>query len=39
MEKLFRNYNSLERPIENDKYSLNVAIALSVQQIVDIVLA
>jgi hypothetical protein len=37
MEKLFKNYNYLERPIENDKNTLNVAIDLSVQQIVDIV--
>ena len=34
---LFKNYNPLERPVENDNESLLVNVGLSLQQIVDIV--
>ena len=37
LEKLFRKYNPIERPVENDTESLNVTIGLALQQIVDVV--
>jgi nicotinic acetylcholine receptor alpha-10 len=36
LEHLFKNYDSLERPVQNENESLNVSINLSVQQIVDV---
>ena len=35
---LFKNYDPAERPVENEEDSLMVAVGLSVQQIVDIVI-
>ena len=37
LTNLFKNYNPLERPVENDADSLDVLVGLSIQQIVDIV--
>jgi hypothetical protein len=37
LKKLFINYDSAERPVEKDTESLNVTLALSLQQIVDVV--
>jgi len=37
LEKLFRKYNPIERPVEKDTESLNVTIGLALQQIVDVV--
>ena len=37
LEKLFRKYNPIERPVERDTESLNVTIGLALQQIVDVV--
>jgi Tfp pilus assembly ATPase PilU len=34
---LFADYDKLERPVEIDTESLNVTLALSLQQIVDVV--
>jgi len=37
LEKLFRKYNKIERPVANDSSSLNVTVGLALQQIVDVV--
>ncbi len=37
LEKLFTNYEPLERPVEDDQSSLNVSVGLALQQIVDVV--
>ena len=39
LTSLFKNYNPLERPVENDNESLLVNVGLSLQQIVDIVIS
>jgi hypothetical protein len=36
LEKLFKSYDPLERPVSNDNETLDVYIGLAVQQIVDI---
>ena len=36
LEKLFKNYDPLERPVSNDNETLDVYVGLAVQQIVDI---
>ena len=34
---IFKEYNPLERPVENDANTLNVSVGLSVQQLVHLV--
>ena len=37
LDKLFKNYDPLERPVANDNDTLNVSVGLAIQQIVDVV--
>ena len=37
LEKLFAEYDSMERPVEEDTQSLDVTVGLALQQIVDVV--
>jgi hypothetical protein len=37
LEKLFRNHNVLERPVENESDTLTVSLGLAIQQIVNVV--
>lgn len=37
LEKLFSNYDPLERPVANDNDTLIVLVGLAIQQIVDVV--
>jgi hypothetical protein len=36
LETLFKNYNPLERPVQDEMQQLNVSIGMSLQQIVDV---
>ena len=36
LSKLFKDYNPLERPVEDDNQPLNVSVGLALQQIVDV---
>ena len=39
LDKLFKNYDPLERPVADDNETINVSVGLALQQIVDVVSA